>query len=355
MGLTQSQRAMIEKARSVGAGLQGVAMSDHDCSFLVATIVADLGLGSHFPELPATVVPFFDYDARARSVLPTDRFSDQFERLVTLDPNADTYFACLSALLKSRLKYQRILETQPIPTLDQVGPRGLLQFGTLASRALAALLLWRKWLFDIDNRAGQETGYLFEPIICSAIGGVSIGPSRSPVHRRQDPTSGRQVDCVRDARAYEIKLRVTIAASGQGRWQEQLDFPLDCKSSGYRPILLVLDPTPNDKLDELKRAFVAQGGQAHVGPEAWKHLESLAGTTMSIFLRKYVRDPMTALLAADQGEAGNLPDLTLRLSASEFVASLSGETLWVPRAPPGQSAAPGAAPPDDDDEEAPHP
>ena len=29
-------------------------------------------------------------------------------------------------------------------------------------------------------------------------------------------------------KAYEFKLRVTIAASGQGRWKEELDFPSDC-------------------------------------------------------------------------------------------------------------------------------
>ena len=34
---------------------------------------------------------------------------------------------------------------------------------------------------------------------------------------------------------------MTIAASGQGRWKEELDFPADCKASGYVPVLVVLD------------------------------------------------------------------------------------------------------------------
>ena len=50
--------------------------------------------------------------------------------------------------------------------LPLLHPRGLLQYGGMSPKTLAGFLLWRKWIFDIDNRAGQETGYLFEPIIC---------------------------------------------------------------------------------------------------------------------------------------------------------------------------------------------
>ncbi len=69
----------------------------------------------------------------------------------------------------------------------------------------------------IDNRAAQETGYLFEPIIANAIGGVSLSAAKSPIRRYRDPDRYRQVDCIRDKLAYEIKMRVTIAASGKGR------------------------------------------------------------------------------------------------------------------------------------------
>ena len=157
--------------------------------------------------------------------LSNQDFLALFERLVTLEPNADTYFSCLSTLHKSRLKYERILRTQPIPTIiDQVGPRGLLQYGSLGPKALTALLFWRKWMFDIDNSAAQETGYLFEPIIAAAIGGAPASARRSPV-LRQGTGRGQQVDCLKGDKAFEIKLRVTIAASGQGRWQEELDWP----------------------------------------------------------------------------------------------------------------------------------
>lgn len=58
---------------------------------------------------------------------------------------------------------------------------------------------------------------LFEPILAAALGGVPFPAKKSPVKRAEDPTKGRQVDCVVDRDAYEFKIRVTIAASGQGR------------------------------------------------------------------------------------------------------------------------------------------
>jgi hypothetical protein len=201
-------------------------------------------------------------------------------------------------------------------------------------------------MFDIDNRAAQETGYLFEPIIASAIGGVPTSSTKSPVRRRGNRAQGRQVDCIRDTSAYEIKLRVTIAASGQGRWQEELDFPADCRVSGFKPILLVLDPTDNPKLRELVRtftatatfgptagSFVGDDGEAYVGDAAWTHLEGRAGATMSLFIEKYVRGPIQALLNSSP-ETRQLPALSLEMSSSQLTVNVAGETLEVPRALP---------------------
>lgn len=221
--------------------------------------------------------------------------------------------------------------------MDQVGPRALLQYGKLESGALAAFLFWRKWLFDIDNRAGQETGYLFEPIIAAALGGTPASARRSPVKRRSDPTKGRQVDCIREADgvklAYEIKLRVTIAASGQGRFREELEFPDDCKASGYVPVLVVLDPTQADKLTTLRERFEAAGGKAYIGADAWAHLESEAGDPMGTFLDKYVRRPMEHVLAAEPAEKQSLPELRLRMKPTLFEVEVAGSTLSVERAP----------------------
>jgi hypothetical protein len=225
----------------------------------VGVVARDLRLLKHFREVPRDLPQFFSPGPLDALVLPGVDFPALFERLVKRDENADTYFSCLATLHKARLKHERILQAQPVPTIDQVGPRGLLQYGTLAPKALTLFLLWRKWIYDIDNRAGQETGYVFEPIIARAIGGVSVGSKKSPVRRQSNKQKGRQVDCIRETKAYEIKRRVTIAASGQGRWKEELDFPTDCKSSGFVPVLVVLDATPNPKLEELKTKVPRRG------------------------------------------------------------------------------------------------
>ena len=331
MALTQSQRTLIQKAQAAGGGELGTALSDDACSFLVAAIVRDLGLSGDFPELATRLPGFFDEPDPRNLVLPGHDFLELLGRLIELVADADTYFACLATLQKARLKYAKILEYQPIPTMDQIGPRALLQYGQMGSRALAGFLLWRKWLFDIDNRAGQETGYLFEPIIAYAIGGAPFSAQKSPIRRSGDKSKGRQVDCIRGKLAYEIKIRVTIAASGQGRWQEELGFPADCRRSGYTPILLVLDPTPNPKLTELVGAFEGQRGHTYIGEAAWGHLDEAAGETMAVFLENYVRQPMTEMLASTPSQ---LPDISFRMSDTAFLLEVEEERVEYPRQTP---------------------
>ncbi|WP_276981777.1 hypothetical protein [Ferrimicrobium acidiphilum] len=251
-----------------------------------------------------------------------------FERLIASGvPDADTYFSCLAALHKGRLKYERILSTQAIPTIDQVGPRGLLLYGMVETPALAALLLWRKWIFDIDNRAGQETGYVFEPILAGAIGGAPATASTSPVRREADPTKGRQVDCILDNIAYEFKLRVTIAASGQGRWGEELQFPADCAASCFKPALIVLDPTDDPKLEQLQKAFEAAGGMAYIGDDAWEHLKTKAGQSMGTFVDRYIRTPLEDLLKQSPSPE-QLPNFSVQMGA-DAVKFCMGQTTAI--------------------------
>jgi len=332
MALTQSQQSLIEKARVLGSGAGGHVLTDEVCTYLVAVIACDLGLAAKFPEFPTSIPGFFSTADIERLTLDGLSFELLVERLFGLDRNADTYFACLANLHKRRLKYQRILRSQPIPTIDQVGPRGLLQFGSLSPRALDALLFWRKWLYDTDNRAAQETGYLFEPIIAYAIGGAPVSAKQSPIKREGDARKGRQVDCILKRRAYEFKMRVTIAASGQGRWGEELQFPRECRLSGFVPVLIVLDPTPSPKLEALTKVFLAEGGEVYTGAKAWEHLDGLAGPTMARFLETYVRAPIEALLA----EASDaLPELSLAMKDGTIVVSVGGERLVIQRQPSG--------------------
>jgi len=328
MPLNKSQHIIWEKARSLGSGGQAVGLTDGMCAYLVSRIITDLGLQRYFEEIPTTVPKFFGVEDLDSLILEDIDPLTLFERLVTLNADTDMYFACLATLHKARLKYEAILETQPIPTLEQVGPRGLLQYGKLGSSALVGLLFWRKWFYDIDNRAGQETGYLFEPIIASAIGGTPVPARKSPVKRHSDSSKGRQVDCLLENRAYEFKIRVTIAASGQGRWGEELDFPLDCRESGYIPILVVLDGTANVKLAELEQAFIEQNGEVYKGAAAWEHLDDLAGPTMSIFLDKYVRGPLDRLISEAPQE---LPMLIATMTDENVNISIGEETLQIAR------------------------
>lgn len=350
MGLTNLQCSTIEKARAGGAAELAVELSDDVCVYLLAVIARDLGLSNKFRELPQTVPDFFSDTQPEELILKGFDFWKLMSRLVDADAEGPTYFSCLATLHKARLKYLKILERQPIPTMDQVGPRGLLQYGSMSAKALTVFMLWRKWLYDIDNRAAQETGYLFEPIIAHSIGGTPFSASKSPIRRHQDgKRGGRQVDCVRAKRAYELKMRVTIAASGQGRWGEELAFPNDCRHSGYTPVLVVFDPTENPKLSELKKAFLAANGEVYVGKDAWRHLEEAAGKTMGTFLDKYVRSPMQNLLS--EVPNGSLPELTMSLDDAAFRMTVAGERVAIYRATPNPDLLDAKVIPEDVDEE----
>lgn len=328
MSLSQAHLAMIEKARATGGGPQGVALSDGACVYLITIIAADLGLLENFPEIGSENIPDFWTTRNQRQEINNVDFLPLIERLFKLDPDADSYFASLAKIHKSRIKYERILSDQPFPKLEQLGPRSLLEYGKLRPRSLAALLIWRKWLFDIDNRAAQETGYLFEPIIAAAIGGVSVSARNSPVRRSNRKRTGRQVDCIKAKFAYEFKLRVTIAASGQGRWQEELDFPRDCHSSGFVPVLIVLDATPNPKLNQLQEAFEAVGGESYLGDVAWNHLNDLAGPTMRTFLDRYVKQPINSILSKTETA---LPILSLTPSDGEISIAIGDDEFVIIR------------------------
>jgi hypothetical protein len=137
------------------------------------------------------------------------------------------------------------------------------------------------------------------------------------------------VDCIDGKIAYEFKMRVTIAASGQGRFKEELDFARDCQVSGYTPTLLVLDPTPSQRLQELAREYARYGGSAYIGDEAWKYIEERAGRAMGLFVEKYIRMPLQELDATyDALQPISLEQtstaLTIRIGDAAFVVARSG-------------------------------
>ncbi|MFA0921813.1 hypothetical protein ALP73_200439 [Pseudomonas coronafaciens pv. garcae] len=321
-------------------------MTPSELAKIIALVSVDIGksddLASSFPMIWPSICPPDDYYSISSDWFKTteppvqsDDLTALLEKAESLDEDFMTYLRCLMELHKRRRKYGMILERQPLPTMVQVSPRALMEYGPdFPTEALASWLTWRKFFYDLDNRSAQETGYLFEPILASAIGGEPMSAKEKVVHRSNDPSKGRQVDCWRvgadgQPLAYELKLRVTIAASGQGRFAEELSFAEDCRASGVKPVLVVLDPTENNKLTDLQAAYRRVGGECYVGDDAWRHLEDEAGSTMAAFIEKYVRQPVAEISAFERIVDGDpkrrnlvLLNLATKLEGNQLSISL---------------------------------
>jgi hypothetical protein len=321
-------------------------MTPTELAKIIGLVARDIGKSAdfreRFPDFWEKISPDADYYSINPEWFTENSIEIDPGQLISLletgeaiDEDFPTYLRCLTELHKRRRKYGLILERQPLPTMVQISPRALMEYGpSFPTEALASWLTWRKFFYDLDNRSAQETGYLFEPILAAAIGGEPMSAKEKVVHRAEDPSKGRQVDCwIVGADgvplAYELKLRVTIAASGQGRFGEELSFAEDCKASGVKPILVVLDPTENDKLTGLQKAYRAQDGECYVGDAAWAHLEEAAGPTMAAFIEKYVRRPVgevsefEKMIGDDPKKRGLvLLDISARLNGAELSIEL---------------------------------
>lgn len=343
--LSAEESKFLTKVTTLGAStLLPIVMSPGEFAKLIGVVYFDTDrfaeLDKTHPGLSVKINPNAGYYAipdgwfETAIELQDDEHVSLMRKAVVDIPDFVTYLRCLAELHKRRRKYAMILSAQPMPTMVQISPRSLMEYGHVETEALASWLTWRKFFYDLDNRSAQETGYLFEPILAAAIGGEPQGARTKLVKRSDDPSKGRQVDCWkavpgRKPLAYEFKLRVTIAASGQGRIGEEHQFAVDCKNSGAVPVLVILDPTPNPKMAALKAVFEANGGHAYIGDEAWAHLESEAGAVMAQFIEKYVRSPVTDISRFEKQVNGDpvkkriqLLDLSARASAGEIRITL---------------------------------
>jgi len=344
MAIPNEIKKLFSSARILGNGDSRVTLSENELFCLLTQCCNDLSIPATISHLPPLSIlpPSEDYyrlplawfQSKQSDCPPASALVESLAACIAYEPDFGLFFGNLAALHKRRLKYQNILSSQPRPTMNQIGPRSLLEFGGVHHELLAAWLVWRKWIFDVDNRAAQETGYLFEPVLASCLGGEAVGSRISPVKRlneQGEPTSeGRQIDCYdgESQLAYEFKLRVTIAASGQGRFGEELSFPVECKAAGLTPILVVLDPTPSTRLTELIAKFTANDGRCYVGAAAWEHMDSKAGCTMAVFLERYIRPPLTEM--AIHEETGPEP-IQLSWTCDEIVIRGDNETIRIPR------------------------
>lgn len=241
------------------------------------------------------------------------------------------YLKNLAELYRRRLKFYNILKTQPFPTAEQIGPRCLLEYGRCADELLFSWMNWRKFIYDVDNRSAQETGYLFEPILASCLGGVPVSHRVSPVKRvdvdGNITNDGRQVDCYieESKEVYELKLRVTIAASGQGRFKEEMSFPHEAHMAGLTPILVVFDPTPSILLERLKKRYVEEGGRFAIGEDAWSFLSDKAGKEMGKYILKYIKPPLSKM---DEEYRNTSSTIFLSSSNDRLVISDSRENRY---------------------------
>jgi hypothetical protein len=334
--LTGSEREFYRQFSRHGQGDTLVEITPQEVALLTAITHLDL----HDGDMPnwldqdlywVASKPFYEIGPAETSQLDsrTDVMALDIMRAAGIDDLASPdylYLSNLATLYRRRAKYYRILRQQPFPTADQVGPRCLLEYGLCESELLFSWMSWRKLAFDLDNRSAQETGYLFEPILASCLGGESMGSRNSVVHRLDsngEPTrEGRQIDCyvAETNKVYELKMRMTIAASGQGRFAEELSFPREAAAAGLTPVLIVFDPTPSNRLTELREAYEAVGGESAIGDDAWELLKSNAEQGMGIFIEKYIEPPINDARAGIDGIPG-----PVTLEATEYGLTISND------------------------------
>ena len=103
-------------------------------------------------------------------------------------------------------------------------------------------------------------------------------------------------------------------------------------------MLIVLDPTENNKLTGLQAAFRRHGGEAYTGDDAWGHLEDEAGPTMAAFIERYVRRPVGEISAFEAAIANDptrrglvLLDLAAKLEGTELSIALGDHERRIQR------------------------
>lgn len=345
MSLKGSKRTFYKQFAQQGNGDTLVAITPQEVALL--TIITKLDLHENKVEewMPREIVQtaqrgLYSITQQDLDDLPSLTEESAYEILDTAGIKDDNmpeqlYLHTLSKLYLRRAKYWKILCTQPFPTANQIAPRSLLEYGNCDDALLFSWLSWRKLIYDIDNRSAQETGYLFEPIVANCLGGDNLG-SRNSVVRRLDesgnPTDrGRQVDCyvASTQTVYELKMRMTIAASGQGRFSEELSFAKEAKVAGLKPVLIVFDPTPSNRLTELSDAYKEAGGEVATGDDAWDLLRHNAEEGMSYFLDKYIKP---VIEAAKLGIHSQPDEIRLSITNGELnVSNSANRILRIPR------------------------
>src|SRR5208282_1752109 len=151
-------------ARILGNGDDRVTLSENELFCLLAQCCNDLAIPNSISKLPpvSSPPPNADYYRlplawfqSAQANCPSAAaLVESLAACVAHEADFRLYFENLATLHKRRLKYQRILSSQPKPTMNQVGPpqpAGVRRRGSWVARVVAHLA-------KVDFRCGQSCG-----------------------------------------------------------------------------------------------------------------------------------------------------------------------------------------------------
>jgi hypothetical protein len=150
---------LFTKCKMHGSGDAQVILADTELYALICIAIGDLGwsfqeLGIESIELPNTdyyQINLTWFNQVDIAELNPDKILAALDCCIKKDNDFFLYIDNFSALHRRRVKYQRILSQQPLPNMDQIGPRVLLEYGYCNLTLLANWMVWRKWIYDIDN------------------------------------------------------------------------------------------------------------------------------------------------------------------------------------------------------------
>ena len=86
----------------------------------------------------------------------------------------------------------------------------------------------------------------------------------------------------------------------------------------------------------------------YIGQDAWNHLATQAGATMSRFLELYVHAPIQTLL---REAPDHLPKMTLEMAQESITINVAGEILTIQRDTSTETASQGDEMPEDIDDD----
>jgi len=92
-------------------------------------------------------------------------------------------------------------------------------------------------------------------------------------------------------------------------------------------VLLVLDPTPSSRLDDLVSEYEKRGGEAYTGDAAWSHIEEAAGAVMANFIERYVKAPLLEIATAHD----ELMPIKLQYTKNQVLLEVGDTPLMIDR------------------------